>query len=188
MISTTVAFDLDDGSDLNDAGTSRYGDHLAHHQHLFRDGAAPTTDEAAFALMAWQVAGPSLMTPSYVRAHPRVVATAATWDSEDRPGVTVHLALPATALADRLTRHGPGWVRERYATRWPDQNDNSRTSIHASLMVNIPIARDLLPAPRYQLGIPDPATAKGALRVLCALLNAELAGVLAELDGVEVTR
>lgn len=187
MIST-LAFELDDDADRNESGTSRYGEHLAHHQHLFRDGDAPTTDLAAFALMAWRVAGPPIMTPSYVRANPRVLSTATGWDVEDRAGLAVYLALPTSALMDRAAWRGLRWPRNRYASEWRDRIDNNRTTVLASLTVNIPIPREMLPDPRYRLGAPDADTAKGALRVLCALLNAELSGVLAELDAAEVAR
>jgi hypothetical protein len=182
------AFELDDSADRNDAGTSRYGAYLTHHHHLFRDDEAPTADPAEFALMAWRVAVSPIMTPSYVRAHPRVQGTDAHWDDEGRAALAVHLALPASALATPLAWRGQGWTRDRYAERWFDPVDNSKATVLPTLTVRIPLPLEVLPDPRYRLGVPITETAKGALRVLCALMNAELSGVLSDLDGAGVIR
>jgi hypothetical protein len=182
------AFELDDSADRNDAGTSRYGAYLAHHQHLFRDDEAPTGDPAEFALMAWQVAASPIMTPSYVRAHPRVQGTAPHWDDERRAALAVQLALPTSAVATPLVWRGHGWTHDRYAARWLDPFDNSKATVLPTLTVRIPVPLEVLPDPRYRLGVPITETAKGALRVLCALMNAELSDVLADLDSAGARR
>jgi hypothetical protein len=181
------AFGVDDSADLSGANPSRYGVYLAHHQHLFRDGDTPTADLAEFALMAWQVARPPIMAPSYVRAHPRVQGTDVHWDDEHRAALVVHVALPAPAVAHRLAWQDRSWTHDRRAGRWLDPVDNTTTTVLATLTIRVPVPFEVLPDPLYRLGVPHTATAKSAVRVLCALVNAELAGVLADLDA-EVSR
>jgi hypothetical protein len=91
-MTSSVAFTVDDTADHTESGTSRYGAYLTHHQHLFRDGDIPTTDLAEFAIAAWRVALPPIMTPSYLRPHPRVQGSDAHWDEEHRAALVAHLA------------------------------------------------------------------------------------------------
>jgi hypothetical protein len=52
----------------------------------------------------------------------------------------------------------------------------------ATLTVRVPVPVEVLPDPLYRLGVPDMATATSAVRVLCAVVNAELDNLLADVD------
>lgn len=177
-------FAPDDGADKMPAsdGRSRYGSYLARHQHQFRDDDVPTADVFAFALVAWQLAQAPIMNPGYVRGHARVQSTAAHWDHDNRPAIAVTLAAPPAAATTRLMSRWRGWTCDHIAEQWVDPASNDQTTALTTLTVRVPLHADTLPTPRYHNDIPDTATAKRAVKVLCRLLNTELAGVLAALD------
>lgn len=176
-----LPFTLDLSADHNEDGTSRYGNYLTQHQHLFPDDEPRTSDagRAQFALAAWRVANSPIMSPSYVQPHPRVQGCEVHWDYENRGAVAVHVALPMPAALYRPEWRG--WARDRL-TRWGDPVDNSRVTALTVLTVRVPVPLKLLPDPVYRVDVPDTWMAKRAVNVLLEALNTELGDLLADID------
>jgi hypothetical protein len=178
------AFEPDDAADKTSAsdGRSRYGIYLAQHQHQFRDEDVPTADVFGFALVAWQIAQSPIMRPGYVHTHARVQNSTGHWDHDHRPAIAVTLAAPPATATTRLASRWRGWTCDHIAEQWRDPETNDQITALTTLTVRVPLDADTLPTPRYHQDVPDTATAKRAVKVLCRLLNSELAGVLAALD------
>lgn len=176
-----LPFTLDLSADHNSDGTSRYGNYLAQHQHLFRsdEPSIQNVARAQFALAAWRIANSPIMTPSYVQSHPRVLGSDVHWDEESRAAVSVRLALPMPAGLRRPEWRGWRWDRR---AGWGDPVDNSRITALTGLTVRVPVPVDLLPTPLYRLGEAHTWMAKRAVGVLLEALNAEIGDLLADIE------
>ena len=178
------AFEPDEDYDRAHAsdGISRYGVYLAQYAHMFIDeNDRPTTDPALFAGSAWEIAHCQTMTPSYVRTHGRVQQTSTRWDDDWNAAVFVMLAVSAPSEAVGFTYPWRRWTRDELG-RWVSPSDLSRPTALTVLRVEVPLTGVDLPSPRYldnHPGCPDTATAKEAVQIICRLLNAAVAHVLA---------
>jgi hypothetical protein len=186
-LSRPVAFTVDEGYDRDYAGAdrSRFGGYLRLKASMFRDGGEMTTESTWFALAAWQIAQSPIMAPGYVRPHPRVLGTDEYWDDDQRPALTVLVAAPLPTAVQRGIegRRWRGWEQHGYPEpRWYVPYDNDCLAVFTRVALRVPLTGAVLPAPRYRADIPDTATAKRAVRVICDLLNRELCPVLAALD------
>ncbi|MGH3627213.1 MAG: hypothetical protein ACRDRL_07220 [Sciscionella sp.] len=183
----TVA-ECDDIDQARD-GRSRYGAYLRLHRHMFTAcDDTPTTEPAEFAAAAFEVACGPIMSPAYVQTHPRVQNVWPALDDERRLALTAVLAIPAPAAAAHLQSQWRGWTCDHYSNRWRDPYNNVHTTVLTAIAVRVSVVVDALPTPAYRADVADTATAKHAVHELCDQLNAELGGMLARLDGVEVTR
>lgn len=175
-------YDRDHASDFE----SRYGAYLRQHTGLFLNSDDElTSNPLEFAAAAWRVAQEPVMSPAYITAHPRVLATTGTWDYDGRLAVEVTVAdgVPAE-LARSLRGRWSGWNR---SGGWFTPEDNDRPIATAELHFRIPMPTAGLPAPHYsQWGSPAIEVAKGVVGILCGRLNAALARVFAQFDRKEV--
>lgn len=183
------AFTTDDRYDRDNAsdGRSRYGFYLADRRHLFLDEDTPTSQADWFAFSAWETATSPIMSPGYVRTHPRVLGTEPHWDDDGRPALTVRLVAPAPLpVSDLLGPNVNTWQRHRdlsgHVYAWSEPWDNATVSVFTTLTVRVPVPVDLLPAPRYRSGVPATQTAKHAVNVLCTTANPIVTGLCLALD------
>jgi hypothetical protein len=178
------AFEPDEDYDRAHAsdGVSRYGVYLAQYSHMFVDeDDRPTTDAVLFAGSAWEIAHGQTMTPSYVRTHGRVQQTSTRWDDDWNAAAFVMLAVSAPPEAAGFTYPWRRWTRDELG-RWVSPPDLCRPTALTVLRVEVPLTGVELPNPRYlddRPGCPDTATAKQAVQIICRLLNAAVAHVLA---------
>ncbi|HEX3783292.1 MAG TPA: hypothetical protein VHX38_26805 [Pseudonocardiaceae bacterium] len=174
------AFEPDEGYDRTHAsnGVSRYGAYLAQHAHLFTDDDEPTADPALFAAVAWRIAQQPTMAPGYVRAHGRVQTTSVHWDEDGQPAVCVELAVSTAPEAACFTFPWRRWTRDELG-HWVPPEDYSRPNAVTVLRISVPLAGVTLPRPCYDHDRPDTDTAKQAVQIICRILNAPLAYVLA---------
>lgn len=191
MFTPPPAFTIDERYDRDYAsdGHSRYGSYLAQHAHLFLDGGVPTADVVWFAFSAWEVATPPIMTPGYLRTDPRIIATDPHGDDDGRPAMTIHLVAPLPqripyVLGPRIHTWEPLGAGQVHT--WQQPWDNDRISAFTTLTLRIPLAVGSLPTPRYRVDIPDLATARQAVTVLCTAVNPVISAALAVLDDPRV--
>jgi hypothetical protein len=189
MSTIARAFTTDDRYDRESASDkhSRYGAYLAQHSRLFDDEGTPTAQLDWFAFSAWEVANSPIMSPGYVRTHPRVLDTAPHWDEDGRPALTVRLAAPLPrCVPDLMGRDVNTWDTPRDIDggirAWMEPWDNDTVSAFATLTVRVPVNTGVLPTPSYHRGAPDVATAKHAIRVLCTTANTIVNGLCVALD------
>jgi hypothetical protein len=181
------AFQIDDHQDQNLASDrrSRYGAYLRDKRRLFFHNGSdspPTTDAVEFAVAAWSVATPPIMSPGYVTSHPRIQDTTVHWDDDHRAALAVEIAVPAPPITNRLPSRWSGWIRDGWGLRWRDPYDNDRLTVLSTVTVRVPINPTLLPTSTYTSGIPDTACAKIAVGALCRMVNAELNDLLTAID------
>lgn len=141
-------------------GVSRYGAYLDRYAAWFAECGVPTTDAETFAAAAWRVAVPPVMSPGYVRVHGLAWDTRIHLDDGRRLAVLVDLDVSPESTCTSQRRHGELLHRH--------EADGSLTVAR----ISIPLAGAPLPDPRYRAGHPDIATARAAVRVICALVNA----------------
>jgi hypothetical protein len=192
MVPVTRPFSIDEDYDRNHASnTSRYGNYLASRSHRFVDDDTeqPTTDPAQFARLAWEISLSPIMSPGYVRAHPRIQSVSTAWDDDDRFGVAVTLAAPlptpiaAVVAAGTAGQRWRDWDRDWHSDWWFEPYALDRPAAYTTVTVRIPIPRECLPTPTYAAnGEPDVDTGKDTVRVLCARLNSHLQPLFAALD------
>lgn len=195
MSTPSPAFVVNDTYDRDNASdrVSRYGAYLAQNTTLFSDDGVPTADVAWFAFSAWEIATSPIMTPGYVHTHPRVIGAEPHWDEDGRPALTVRLVAPhPPRVLDALGPNVRTWEPQRsvggdvYA--WTEPWNNDRLSAYTTLTVRVPIATDVLPTPRYRSGIPDTATAKLAVKTVCAVVNPPISYLITVLDATRTGR
>jgi hypothetical protein len=180
------AFQIDDRQDQSLASDrkSRYGAYLRDKRRLFfhNGPAPPTTDAVEFAVTAWSVATPPIMSPGYVTSHPRIQDTKVHWDDDHRAALAVEIAVPAPSITNRLPSRWSGWVQDGWGPRWRDPHDNDHLTVLSTVTIRVPLNPNLLPDPTYTSGIPDTTCAKIAVAALCRMVNAELTTLLIAID------
>jgi hypothetical protein len=188
-------FRIDDDYDrtyASGSGGSRYGNYLADRTRLFVDDDTeqPTTDPAHFADQAFQISLLPVMSPSYVRTHPRILSVDTAWDDDDRFGVVVAFAapLPASIALAIVATGGRPW-RDWDPPCWYEPYELDRPAAYTTVTIRMPIPRDDLPEPAYHRdGAPEVTTAKAAVRVISARVNSHLQPVFAALDPISADR
>lgn len=146
-------------------GVSRYDAYLDRYAAWFAEGGLPTADAERFAAAAWRIALPPIMSPGYVRVHGLVRDTQVHLDDERCPTVSVDLAMSSEPDAAESPCTSQRWCGELDC--WHGADDSLTVA-----RIAVPLASIPLPDPRYQCGQPDTATAKAAVRVICAVVNA----------------
>lgn len=152
-------------------GVSRYGAYLARYAHWFAEDGVPTAGAGTFGAAAWRIARPPVMSPGYVRIRGLLLDTHVDVTGEQGPTVCV----------DVLVSPGPDIATGLYPWQdcWHAPTDEADLDGLPLARIAVPLAGLPLPEPRYRHGQqPDTTTAKRAVRVLCAVLNAAAQAVL----------
>jgi hypothetical protein len=170
-------------------GVSRYGAYLRGHAELFAPFYGPnageiTLDAGEFAAAALRVATGPIMSPGYVRWHPRVLDHHVSHGQDPEPGrlvcgVTLAIPLPRWLLGVPWQSWTPYLGRD-----WVEP-DEGRYAALARLELRWPLATSALPRPRPPAvpGQPNLRDATAAVAVLVAVINATAGPVLAALEG-----
>jgi hypothetical protein len=158
---------------------SRYGAYLRYEAHRFSpdSDSGPATDPAEFAGLAFQVACSPVMSPGYVRTHPRVAAVRWRWEA----CVELELVAPHPPSVRDALASWPGWrtVNLGGDQGWIEPDHPSRPVAFTTVTVRVPIhpAGPVgLPSPAYGGGaagrlIPDVDVAKLAVAAVCGQVN-----------------
>jgi hypothetical protein len=168
-------------------GVSRYGAYLRGHAELFDPwGDAPggiVQDPGEFAIAAFRVAYGPIMSPGYVRWHPRVLDHQVGYGEDPDPSRLVCTVTLATSLPMWLG--SPWWSWTTYMGREWSEPDEARHAALASLRLRWPLPVATLPRPRppAHQGEPNLADATAAVRALVAEINRTAGPVLARLEG-----
>jgi hypothetical protein len=168
---------------------SRYGTYLCNHTELFDPWhEAPngiTRQPGDFAIAAFRVACGPIMSPGYVRWHPRVLDHQVGYGDDPDPDrlvidLTLGIALP-------LWLGSPWWSWTTYMGRDWSEPDEARHAALASLRLRWPLPAATLPKPRppARSGQPNLADARASVRALVAEINRTAGPVLARLEGGE---
>jgi hypothetical protein len=166
---------------------SRYGAYLRGHTELFDpwreapDGI--TRDAGEFAIAALQVATGPIMSPGYVRWHPRVLDHRIDRGENPEPGRLVCSVTLATFPSLWLGSPWRGWTQ--YLGRdWCEPDDAQHAAL-ARLELRWPIPDATLPRPRppARSGQPNLRDAKASVRALVASINQTAGPVLAKVEG-----
>lgn len=163
---TSTAFWIDDvyDRDMASDGCSRYGAYVRQKAYMFRDGDDWIDDNVRFAITAWRIAQPPIMSPGYVRNHPRVLDNCEHWDDEGRVALTVELSIALPTQMARTTMHLDWYGWDRKDERWIKPYDNDRPAAFATLVVRVPLPAARFPSPSYQDAVPRVRTAQLAAR------------------------
>jgi hypothetical protein len=180
---------VDEDWDLVNASdrVSRYGAYLRGHTELFDPWReAPngiTQDPGEFAIAALQVATGPIMSPGYVRWHPRVLDHTVSHGENPEPGRLVLKVTLATSLPMWLGSPWRGWT-EYLGRDWCEPDDAKHAAL-ARLELRWPIPDATLPRPRppARSGQPNLRDAKASVRALVAQINQTAGPVLAKLEG-----
>jgi hypothetical protein len=170
-------------------GVSRYGAYLRGHAELFDPWQeAPngiTQDAGEFAAAAFRVATGPIMSPGYVRWHPRVLDREVGYGENPDPRRLILKLTLALRLPLRLD--GPWWSWTRELGRDWYEPDEDRHAALASLELRWPLATSTLPRPRppRRPGVPNLADAKASVHPLVEAFNATAGPVLAKLEAGE---
>lgn len=182
---STRAFVVDEDYDVNHASDrhSRYGSYLYSRSHLFHEDGEPITDAGEFAAVAFTIACAPVMSPGYVREHPRVRHVSRCWDDDHRLAFEVQVVAPLPApIAEAIRSKGwADWQRQWGSEWWFEPYDNNRPGAYTVVTVRVPLAPDSLPMPAYTAGAPDLDAARTAVRAVCGQLNTHLTPILAAL-------
>lgn len=188
MSEVPVAFWLDDDYDREYAsdGISRFGAYL-------RDGAfEPWTDDdqaVEWAMFAWQRATGPVMSPGYVRCHPRVLAAhveRSGWDGSMIASVSLACSWPGQLTAT-LSRPVSLAGRAVYWHDWPAESLGRDARFHEPGEADLAACPYALTTLSLQLTVPSadlpepPATAGtrlGAARRAVAVVVAELNAII----------
>src|SRR6266487_5501743 len=179
------AWDLVNASDR----VSRYGAYLRGHTELFNPWhEAPggiTQDPGEFAIAALQVATGPIMSPGYVRWHPRVLDYKLNRGENPEPGRLVCQVTLATSLPLWLGSPWRSWTS--YMGRDWSEPDDAQHAALARLELRWPLPVATLPRPRppARSGQPNLRDAKASVRALVAQINQTAGPVLAKLEGGE---
>ena len=188
MISDLLVCWIDADYDRSSAsdGVSRYGAYLVGHAQLFDpwqdtgpDGI--TRDPVEFAIAAFRCATGPIMSPGFIRWHPRVCHYASgRSDHDGRLVVSVMLATPAPVRLPGWCWRG--WERDFY-DRFLEPEDRGPVAL-GRLELRWPVPAEQLPspAPPNRTGIPNRQDAMRAVQTLVAAINAAAGPVLAALE------
>jgi hypothetical protein len=190
----TGAFWVDDEYDREQAsdGISRFGAYVRRAARTW-SWDDPQSQRAWFAVMAWETATPPVMSPGYVRRHPRVRRSRVEfnpWDATLTGVVELVTSWPQALARSR------GWQRDGWWLDWPVEScgeavfyrepGEDETAAHRYLMAS---ARLVFPLPVRRLPA-APAGPRGAeeaacdaVRVLVAAMDAVVAPVIEALEG-----
>jgi hypothetical protein len=170
---------------------SRYGAYLRMRSHtkLFdpwhgEDAADRITqDPGEFAIAAFGVATGPIMSPGYVRWHPRVLDHQVSFGDDPDPRRLVLKVTLATALPLWLGSPWRSWTPD-LGRDWREPDDDRRAAL-ASLVLRWPLPVASLPHPSTPVrsGQPNLHDAKASVRALVAAINATAGPVLAKLEG-----
>jgi hypothetical protein len=166
---------------------SRYRAYLRGHTELFDPWhEAPngiTQDPGEFAIAALQVACGPIMSPGYVRWHPRVLDYKLDRGLDPEPGRLVCSITLATFPSLWLGSPWRGWT-EYLGDPWREPDDAKHAAL-ARLELRWPIPEATLPRPHRPTrpGQPNLRDAKAAVRALVAQINQTAGPVLAKLEG-----
>jgi hypothetical protein len=184
-----IDFDWD-RSNASD-GISRYGAYLRGHAEEFEpwygeetpDGI--TREPGEFATAAFRVATGPIMSPGYVRWHPRLLDYQVSRGDNPEPGRLVCSVTLATALPMWLGSPWRSWTS--YLGRDWCEPDQDRHAALASLVLRWPLPVAGLPQPSTPTrpGVPDLHDARASVRALVEAINATAGPVLAKLEGGE---
>jgi hypothetical protein len=168
---------------------SRYGAYLRGHTELFSpwhgeetpDGIA--RDPGEFAIAAFRVATGPIMSPGYVRWHPRVLDYKLDRGLDPEPGRLVCSVTLATSLPLWLGSPWRSWT-DYLGHPWREPDDAQHAAL-ARLELRWPIPDATLPRPRppARPGQPNLHDAKAAVWALVAQINQTAGPVLAKLEG-----
>jgi hypothetical protein len=167
-------------------GVSRYGAYLRGHTEAFAplhgpDAGGITLDAGEFAAAALRVATGPIMSPGYVRWHPRVLDHTVGHGQDPEPGRLVCGVTLAISLPRWLGSPWRGWTQ--YLGRdWVEPGEDRHAAL-ARLELRWPLATSTLPRPRATPGEPNLRDAKAAVAALVAAVNATAGPVLADLEG-----
>jgi hypothetical protein len=181
-----LAWDRTNASD----GVSRYGAYLRGHAGEFgswhgEDLDGITTDPGEFAAAAFRVACGPIMSPGYVRWHPRVLDHQVGYGEDPDPGRLVLKVALATFLP--LWLGSAWWSWTTYLGREWSEPEDARHAALARLELRWPVPVATLPRPRppARSGYPNLRDAKASVRALVAAINQTAGPVLAKLEGGE---
>jgi hypothetical protein len=169
-------------------GVSRYGAYLRGHTEEFAplygaDAGGITLDPGEFAAAALRVATGPIMSPGYVRWHPRVQGFNVGFGLDPEPDRLVCVVTLAISLPRWLGAPWRSWT-ERFGDPWCEPGDDRHAAL-ASLALRWPLATSALPRPRPPAapGEPNLRDAKASVAALAAVINATAGPVLATLEG-----
>jgi hypothetical protein len=166
---------------------SRYGAYLRGHTELFDPWQdAPggiTQDPGEFAIAAFRMATGPIMSPGYVRWHPRVLDYKLDRGLDPEPGRLVCSVTLATFPSLWLGSPWRGWT-EWFGDPWREPEDAKHAAL-ARLELRWPIPDATLPRPRppARPGQPNLRDAKASVRALVAAINQTAGPVLVKLEG-----
>ncbi len=180
---------VDENWDLVNASdrVSRYGAYLRGHTELFDPWQdAPggiSRDAGEFAIAALQVATGPIMSPGYLRWHPRVLDYKVSHGENPEPGRLVCQVTLATSPS--LWLGSPWWSWTTYLGRDWSEPDDAKHAALARLELRWPIPDATLPRPHRpaRAGYPNLRDAKASVRALVEGINQTAGPVLAKLDG-----
>jgi hypothetical protein len=168
-------------------GISRYGAYLRGHTEAFQpldgpDASGITLDPGEFAAAALRVATGPIMSPGYVRWHPRVLDHTVGHGQDPEPGRLVCQVTLATSLPLRLGAAWWSWT-QHLGRDWCEPGDDRHAAL-ARLELRWPLATGALPRPSEPAvaGQPNLRDATAAVAALVAQVNATAGPVLAELE------
>jgi hypothetical protein len=168
---------------------SRYGAYLRGHAEQFDPWReAPngiTEDPGDFAIAALQVATGPIMSPGYVRWHPRVLDYKLDRGLDPEPGRLVCSVTLATFPSLWLGSPWRDWTK--YLGRDWCEPDDARHAALARLELRWPLPVATLPRPHppARSGYPNLRDAKAAVRALVDQINQTAGPVLTKLEGGE---
>lgn len=191
MNSTAFWIDADYDREAASDGRSRFGAYIRKSSQVAMcwcddTGASDLERRLLFAEAVWETANSPVMSPGYVRCHPRV-RKAALRDDFEHLGALVDLAVPRPAPLARDWRVGPGWrdwIRDELAGETyfePKGEEFTRPFL-------LTTSRMVFPLVRFQLPALPPSHAKAAVTArelvedLVAALNAAVTPVITALE------
>ena len=194
----TAAFWIDEDYDRENAsdGVSRYGAYVRRSGALAEcwDGTwdDPQARRARFAEAAWETATTPVMSPGFVRRHPRVISAAVqvnAWDATLAGAVQVVAPWPQALASSRKWQRGTwwqDWPMETLGGRcWREPSDRELAG-HAYLMASawlvFPLHSTGLPWAPSGPGDHVEATARAAVAALVLAMNAVVTPVIETLD------
>jgi hypothetical protein len=192
------AFSIDyeyDSDHADHAGGSRYGDYIRNSQDWFAVCWDRDDPKADFAAAAWRIASGPVMSPGYVRHHPKILRAAlerSDWDG--RLLACVDLITPAPQALRQSSEWGGGrWWRD-----WPAESLIGREAYYEPGGEDLGRDPYILPSVSLRWAVPDRAVldppadkpslpelqhaAKHCVVALVAELNRTVNPVLAQLE------